>query len=267
MENASDYPFSEFYGFDIAPLFPSLILPPNCHFLLHDINNGPLPYPDDFFDFVFQRNMSMSISQERWVHLVNELVRVTKPGGYVELVEWDLEIKRRSAACEDWNDKLMFFLRSRGLVPRICLNLESLLHGSGLIEVDKRHFSCPYGEWGHAIGKQSSTSWLEATMAAKPVLGTSLGIPSDDYDGTLNTIVADFDRYRTFTDIYTVFGRKPRPLEIRDWLEWREKVTGKRAEIKDWTEWRRRMRGFGGGKENQMNGIPRLEGVGEEKEG
>ncbi|KAJ1560968.1 hypothetical protein HK405_005352 [Cladochytrium tenue] len=43
--------------------------------------------PDNSFDLVFQRLMFMSIPIGGWPGVINELARLTKPGGYIELIE------------------------------------------------------------------------------------------------------------------------------------------------------------------------------------
>jgi ubiquinone/menaquinone biosynthesis C-methylase UbiE len=46
-----------------------------------------LPFPDASFDFVHQRLLFFAIPTDRWQFVLNELARVTRPGGWVEVVE------------------------------------------------------------------------------------------------------------------------------------------------------------------------------------
>ncbi|CAG8533404.1 9376_t:CDS:2 [Paraglomus brasilianum] len=91
MNMASDYPASIFVGIDIAPLFPE-DYPPNMAFLNCNIMDG-LPFPDNTFDFVRQAFVIICINWRSWKEkVVKELIRVTKPGGYIEIMDIQREI-------------------------------------------------------------------------------------------------------------------------------------------------------------------------------
>lgn len=117
MEMARDFPASTFVGTDLAEYAGKLEVieyrgredvPPNCSFLVANTLEG-LPFPDDTFDYVFQRLVVLAYKPIEWGRVVTELVRITKPGGWVELIESDGLIERPPPsyvkyehACE-WN--------------------------------------------------------------------------------------------------------------------------------------------------------------------
>ena len=81
-----DYPESIFVGIDIVPLFPE-DHPPNLTFIKCNILNG-LPFPDNTFDFVRQAYVIVYMNWQSWKEIVvKELIRVTKPGGYIEIMD------------------------------------------------------------------------------------------------------------------------------------------------------------------------------------
>ncbi|CAG8576045.1 7843_t:CDS:2 [Paraglomus occultum] len=83
---ASEYPVSVFVGIDIAPLFPENY-PPNAAFIKCNILDG-LPFPDNTFDFVRQAFVIICMNWQLWKEkVVEELIRVTKPGGYIEIMD------------------------------------------------------------------------------------------------------------------------------------------------------------------------------------
>lgn len=47
-----------------------------------------LSLPDSCIDFIFQRDTISIMPHERWPLHFSELMRVIKPGGYLELVEY-----------------------------------------------------------------------------------------------------------------------------------------------------------------------------------
>ena len=81
---ATDYPEVEFVGIDISPIQPSQIKPENFNFIQANILDG-LPFKDDTFDFIFQRLFAAAITKNKWPFVINELTRVLKPGGYLEV--------------------------------------------------------------------------------------------------------------------------------------------------------------------------------------
>jgi len=81
---------SSFTGIDIAALYPAEIKPRNTEFLNVNIFDG-LPFEDNTFDFVHQRFMMFAYTIDNWQEKVlPELLRVLKPGGYLELMENDI---------------------------------------------------------------------------------------------------------------------------------------------------------------------------------
>lgn len=91
MNTASNNSLSTVIGVDIAPMFPKNSLP-NTAFLKCNVLDG-LPFPDCTFDFVRQAYLIICIDWQKWKErALKELIRVTKPGGYIEIVDLDAEI-------------------------------------------------------------------------------------------------------------------------------------------------------------------------------
>ena len=58
--------------------------PRNCHFHIANAARR-LPFPDNTFDFVVQHDAILFYTQKEWRTVIDELVRVTKPGGWIQL--------------------------------------------------------------------------------------------------------------------------------------------------------------------------------------
>ena len=92
---------------DIAPVVPPEKKPDNVEFIEYNVLDG-LPYKSNSFDFVFARILLSVFTRAQWTELaVPEYARVTKPGGWVELMEFDEALKggcenvdRLSKACK-----------------------------------------------------------------------------------------------------------------------------------------------------------------------
>ncbi|KAJ1539390.1 hypothetical protein HK096_000803 [Nowakowskiella sp. JEL0078] len=90
---ATLYPLCEVHAIDMAKtLFDGIETLPNTFFLEGNIIQG-LPYPDNYFDGVFQRYLLAGIPKDKWDFAISELVRVVKPGGFVESLEFDVRSK------------------------------------------------------------------------------------------------------------------------------------------------------------------------------
>ncbi|CAG8547948.1 6338_t:CDS:2, partial [Racocetra persica] len=88
-EMASDYPLSEFTGVDVAPMFPSDVMPLNVTFKQCDILEG-LPYSD-------------------------YLLRILKPGGWIEIQDRDPIMINAGPICKRLEDMLSLSFLNRGI--------------------------------------------------------------------------------------------------------------------------------------------------------
>lgn len=97
---ANDFPNCTFYGFDILEPFSLDTdtasvshIPTNCELIKHDVFEI-FPYKDKTFDYVHQRTMHMVYSGDKIAWMFQQLLRVTKDNGWIELVEPDMTPKR-----------------------------------------------------------------------------------------------------------------------------------------------------------------------------
>ncbi|RUS30288.1 S-adenosyl-L-methionine-dependent methyltransferase, partial [Jimgerdemannia flammicorona] len=99
IEMAVEYPTSTFVGTDVATVFPTHDqIPKNCSFV--QANTLQLPFEDASFDFVYQRFMGLAFSPSEWKIAMKEIVRVLKPGGWIEIAEGNFKMERPPAAYE-----------------------------------------------------------------------------------------------------------------------------------------------------------------------
>src|ERR1700709_1971224 len=89
----------------------------------------------------------MGIEIEQWATVIKELVRVAKPGGYIELVECDVERYRIGPCIADFDRRLIETLGVRKMDPFVSRKLDKLLSRHGLFSVKQTFISCPAGEW------------------------------------------------------------------------------------------------------------------------
>ncbi|RIB21729.1 S-adenosyl-L-methionine-dependent methyltransferase [Gigaspora rosea] len=81
---ATTYPTAKIIGIDISSNQPTQIKPINFEFIKANALEG-LPFEDNTFDFVFQRFLVSGYTTDKWPYVISEIVRVLKPGGFVEV--------------------------------------------------------------------------------------------------------------------------------------------------------------------------------------
>ncbi|CAG8446904.1 5763_t:CDS:2, partial [Acaulospora colombiana] len=159
---AYDFPSAIFVGLDISPIFPpEQKKPPNATFLQLNILDG-LPFPDDTFDFIYQRSLASAMEESQWKsEVISELVRAIKPGGWVEIMEVGTIVTddvqtpiyhQVNCACE--HSCFISFLSSRDINGSISSKLESIMAGvHRLTNIQSEVRETPVGQWGGRLGE------------------------------------------------------------------------------------------------------------------
>ncbi|KAI8376717.1 S-adenosyl-L-methionine-dependent methyltransferase [Choanephora cucurbitarum] len=125
MEMATRFPNATFIGLDKCSDFPRDIKPKNCHFERFCINTKiRLPFKDQSVDYIFQRDLNCGLPRSAWLPLMDEYYRILKPGGWLELMEPDVETQS-SSSYED------FLLNKQSGFRRIQSNFQCIPLGWG----------------------------------------------------------------------------------------------------------------------------------------
>ncbi|KAF9957434.1 hypothetical protein BGZ65_002061, partial [Modicella reniformis] len=150
LEMAHEFPMAQVYGVDISAIFPTSIKPNNCHFQLCNILDG-LPFPDNYFDFIYQRLLvyALTTAQRKQVHA--ELLRVLKPEGHLQLVESDGLVYSGGSEIERINQLSLETSLRHGVDPREVQTMKSGLRHAGYTGVNSFHIALPIGDWGGKV--------------------------------------------------------------------------------------------------------------------
>ncbi|RUS15491.1 hypothetical protein BC937DRAFT_92380 [Endogone sp. FLAS-F59071] len=91
LDMANDFPTTMFFGVHTSRTYPTTDFPANCFFQEGTpLETRGLPFCDNTFDYVIQRFTLTELSPDQRERNLKELMRVTKPGGYIEVVEADV---------------------------------------------------------------------------------------------------------------------------------------------------------------------------------
>lgn len=210
IEMAQLFPAARVVGTDVAAPTSETntreLLPLNYSFQAGNILEG-LPFPDASFDFVHQRYMIGAIPADRWPDTVRELKRLTRPGGWIELVEAGIS-RGGGSALQTVDRWVADVLARRNLNIHLGARLGEFLHGSELQDVTVREVPLPLGAYGGRIGVLVETDYFSAITAMRaPVL--ALGMASeDDYERTVQAAHEEVRKARCVFPVYVAYARR-----------------------------------------------------------
>lgn len=113
----------------------------------------PLPYKDRSFDFVHMRLVGLGVPEQRWPALLEEALRVLKPGGKLEIVETHYDLRIDDLAVQK---AYSTFLTTHSIpddparaINFLLLLLDSDGEGSGARTIElQQQFEAPRGTLG-----------------------------------------------------------------------------------------------------------------------
>ncbi|CAO3633949.1 unnamed protein product [Cunninghamella blakesleeana] len=230
LEMAVDFPNADFYGIDIADMYPTTIKPSNTYFQQHDILQG-LPFENETFDYVFMRQMTICTTKSELIQLLEEICRVLKPNGYIEIIDAEYKIQRPGPVSYKLiNEHLIDILKtSYGIENDLSTQLTTLLmttqtnQGEGFIDIRQQRVTIPLG-WGGKLGElhgQNLSLYLKSINPSitKPKkestpLSTTWSPPGIEHKTTVLSEAAiqhtlmECKKYQSHLNWYTCYAKK-----------------------------------------------------------
>jgi SAM-dependent methyltransferase len=210
------------WGFEVAQRFPRALVvgldlmpgkmggPAGYRHVRANLLEG-LPFRAGVFDLVHQRFLIWGIPTQAWPGVVGELVRVTRPGGWVELAEIPTEVRRAGPSTERLFSMFLRVANSRGLDGEglVFRSLDSYLREQGLEQVTRREIELPVGEWGGQIGSFLATDFRVAGMRICEMLRARSSAMADEAEELLRQSLEEWERHRAVWPIAIAYGHKP----------------------------------------------------------
>lgn len=157
------FPKSLVVGLDIdATPFGTAALG-NCLRRTGDVLKG-LPLPDAFADFVHQCFLVLAIPHLRWPEVMRELTRVTRDGGWLELVETSAPVQAGRPMTERVFGWIEAVRQARGLLGKSVEHPGDLLRQQVLREVESQQIPLKIGAWGGRAGIMMEQDVLAAVQ-------------------------------------------------------------------------------------------------------
>lgn len=217
-EMATQFPRANVIGVDImeppadevSNRNPGLDLrPANYAFVPGNILEG-LPFADATFDFVHMRLVFVAIPADRWQGVVNELVRVTRPGGWIELVESGSALNPSPAmdVVANWGVQAV---ARRGVNIHYGSRVGEFARNAGLVNVESQIIPVPLGAWGDRLGRMAATDYLGGVGGVAGFMVAAGLATQEQVDQAFAAAKADCEspHFRASLPIYLAYGQRP----------------------------------------------------------
>lgn len=181
--------------------------PENYVFIQGSVLDG-LPFPAASFDFVHQRLLVAAIPAARWPGVVADLLRVTRPGGWVELVEAIPAVG--SPAMNQLREWLVTVSLSRGVDTRITHQIGAFLQQAGAQDVHYRQVDVPLGKVGGREGVMMETNYFSLHAGIRGIVVAQGLANAAEFDATMEQARAEIARGRYVWPYFVAYGQRAR---------------------------------------------------------
>ncbi|KAL2074103.1 hypothetical protein VTL71DRAFT_7881 [Oculimacula yallundae] len=146
---ADQHPSASVIGTDISPIQPTWV-PPNLKF---EIDDAQLEwtYADNDFDYIHIRCLMGSI--DNWPLLYSRAFKATKPGGYIEHLDMDIQFTSDDGSVKEGDvmyEWSKLFIKAGDMIGRtftIARDSTRLLEEAGFVDVIEKKYKIPVGAW------------------------------------------------------------------------------------------------------------------------
>jgi len=204
LEMAKNYPKSFFIGVDIAPIFPTHN-EKNLKFTLGNILEG-LPFEDNTFDLVFARLVGDSFSPKEWEETVlRELLRLTKSGSWLEIMQTDPEFSRCGRNLEKMNQALLAI----NMNSSICEKFEDWLFTNNQVSSINHEIALsPIGTWAGKTGEFGVSYIRHLSFKMKQQIMFHLNITEEEYNNMIEMAELEYNQFTTFRTSHRFIAQK-----------------------------------------------------------
>lgn len=212
IEIAREFPQAEVIGFDYdRTAFDTskekrglVGLPSNFHFLVQDALQG-FPFEEDRFDFTHLRFVGSFVSRQRWPWLLREMARVTRPGGYLEVVELE-DLRSPSPAFNRFKESGKRLLEMRDLHQFPASYVAEYMQQAGVQQIQVKRVTLGTGRQRERQQRLLVADTLAIWTNLQPIM-IKVGLLTDqDYTQLLAQLREELPRMGVEMPILFTFG-------------------------------------------------------------
>jgi ubiquinone/menaquinone biosynthesis C-methylase UbiE len=184
------------------------LVPGNYQFFIGDVLKG-LPFDDQSFDFIHQRFLIMGIPTALWPQDIAELMRLTRQGGWVEIVESETQAINPGPTVQKYCDMVTEASKRRGILSASVPKLGSMMQEAGLINVQTRSVNVPIGKWGGHLGAMMATNLVAGGLALKPLVVSQGLANAEEYERMYSVVQREWEEHHAMLPFYIAYGQRP----------------------------------------------------------
>ncbi len=208
VEMSGLFPQAHIIGVDIALTSLPQPVPTNCLFAQANILEG-LPFPDQQFTFTHQRLLVAAIPALHWPRIIRDLVRVTRAGGWIELLEVGDTIQNAGPATKRLLGWMTSISSTLGFEMEVLHHLGDLLKQSGCQDVQSQDIPVPLGTWAGTIGQMMKTDVLYGYNALKDSYCPRSHTPVEVFDAMVRDAAEEWEHTHASYIFHAAYGRRP----------------------------------------------------------
>lgn len=203
-----EFPEALVVGFDVERSKPGA--PDNFRMVVGNLLRG-LPFMERRFDFVHQRLMVTAVPLHWWAAVVTDLARVTRAGGWIELVEGGNQIEPVGRATNEVWDMAAQLAAAYGVDQNTSVvdSLSTLLLRAGLGRVEVHRVAIPIGAWGGPAGAQMASTFLEVFTRMGERFQVDLGVRAQRVHDLLTAMRDELEEHRSRYTFTIAYGQVP----------------------------------------------------------
>lgn len=203
-EMAELFPQARVTGVDLEPPDANALSGPrplNYTVVRDNILDG-LRFASGLFDFTHMRLMLLAIPVDRWLGVVAELVRVTRLGGWIELMECGLPLGD-GPALQTVSAWIQALCRPRDLDPALSGAIGGFLREAGAHQVSVRQVELPVGSQGGRLGGMMAACFTASVESLAPAITAAKLAPARDVEEVLSALRVELAQ-RQYVQLFTI---------------------------------------------------------------
>ncbi|CAG8458863.1 2382_t:CDS:2 [Paraglomus occultum] len=208
-ELAKEYPKSHFVGIDLAPVNLKDEKLSNVEFIEYNVLDG-LPFESNSFDYVFARALVAVYTRSQWTELaIPEYTRIIKPGGWLELMEWDTVLKGGAANVKRMNNALIGMCDQKDLIAAPGYEIQSFLEQSGhYTNIGYEQKPVPIGPKGEKYAEMAIRDWRDVWQGLKLIFSSVMQVSGEHYDAISEAAVGELIKSGVIWENMRAWGQK-----------------------------------------------------------
>ncbi|CAJ0884820.1 12047_t:CDS:2, partial [Entrophospora sp. SA101] len=166
-----------------------------------------LPFSDNEFDLVFVRMYDNPFTEQEWEqNIIKEVVRLTKRGGWLELMPTDNRVFNAGPSFERWNEAVIESLKLKNV---ICEKLHMFLANTNQISSHSHQIMIrPVGSWGREFGELGVAYFKGLSAKLKSEVIGHLDMTEEEYNVMMTKMEEEFNSLKTYSFSHRFIAQK-----------------------------------------------------------